>query len=328
MGPKKLATPKKSPAERSSALKKGPIHVADEDYSNQENFEEETEDLEEHLSPEDYSTFAAFYRSLEHIPGLVRFFRRDREPSKYGKGLFTVYGSSAEYLAEEFFRDRSTLKLLVANEKPAKPAPKKLKLEADKTPFFQLNSKNDDKKEIDNGTSNETNSGANKSNETNNGANKSKTLVPKDEENQSGLLYANIRDGPEFISALNTLLFKKFCRVEIWHTSSKKKNSWTLQYQGSPGNIEQLDEWISDVNENFSTMAVSIKSESDSTRTIGICIVDINLRKLSIAEFPDDNRFSSLEVFFLSLVALCNFLIKTDYYCATRSKRSSDFFGI
>lgn len=64
----------------------------------------------------------------------------------------------------------------------------------------------------------------------------------------SGLPYLYIREGMEFSSVLRLLLFKKNYRVEIWKNQDRTSD-WFLHKKGSPGNLEDLEDWLGQVEE-------------------------------------------------------------------------------
>lgn len=112
-----------------------------------------------------------------------------------------------------------------------------------------------------------------------------------------GLPYLYIRDGMEFSSVLRLLLFKKNCQIEIWKNQEKTSN-WFLHKKGSPGNLEDLEEWLGqseEVKVGVKVMAIQIVTV-EGVQMVGVSVLDTTLRKFLICEFPDDEQLSNLEV--------------------------------
>ena len=97
------------------------------------------------------------------------------------------------------------------------------------------------------------------------------------------------------------LLVKHYC-MEIL-VAKGGKNDWVVQYHASPGNLVQVEDLLfNSVDITCSAGILALKIGQDNNQpTIGCCYVDTNERKFLVAQFADNDSFSSLESLIVQL---------------------------
>ncbi|XP_014279145.1 DNA mismatch repair protein Msh2 [Halyomorpha halys] len=100
----------------------------------------------------------------------------------------------------------------------------------------------------------------------------------------------------QFESLIRDLLLVKQYRVEVYTSKGNKAPStWTLEYKGSPGNLAQFEELLfSNIEQIDGAAVLSVKYDTKN-KVVGICLVDMVEHTFSLAEFTDDEHFTSLE---------------------------------
>ncbi|PNT74475.1 hypothetical protein BRADI_1g15260v3 [Brachypodium distachyon] len=100
--------------------------------------------------------------------------------------------------------------------------------------------------------------------------------------------------------ARNLLLERTDCTLELYEGSG---SSWRLAKSGTPGNIGSFEDILftnNDMQDSPVTVAL-FPVLRESQLYIGLSFVDMTNRKLGLAEFPEDSRFTNVES---ALVAL------------------------
>lgn len=116
----------------------------------------------------------------------------------------------------------------------------------------------------------------------------------------------NKSDGLASIT-LNTNTAKSFLRdaltarqlkVEIWGGGSTKKNSWQLEKQATPGNLQELEDLLfASADLESSPLVVSLRVQvKDGTKIVGAAFADASNKSLGVAQFVENDLFSNTEV--------------------------------
>ncbi|XP_066599246.1 DNA mismatch repair protein Msh2 [Prorops nasuta] len=107
-----------------------------------------------------------------------------------------------------------------------------------------------------------------------------------------------------FEAFIRDLLLVKQYRVEIYvNQGSAKNQDWILEYKGSPGNLTQFEDILfgnNDIAVGASLIAVKLGFEGKS-RIVGLSCVDTISTVLSVCQFQDNESFSNLEAFVVTL---------------------------
>ncbi|XP_014246973.2 DNA mismatch repair protein Msh2-like [Cimex lectularius] len=100
----------------------------------------------------------------------------------------------------------------------------------------------------------------------------------------------------QFESLIRDLLLVKQYKVEVYtNKGNKNPNSWTLEYKGSPGNLNQFEEILfSGVDQLEGNSTISLKYDPKNKVT-GIALIDIIESQFLVAEIPDDEHFANME---------------------------------
>lgn len=102
---------------------------------------------------------------------------------------------------------------------------------------------------------------------------------------------------------LREALTAKQMRVEIWipeeGAAGRKNNTrWVLGKAASPGNVSQLEDLLfshSDMTASAVSMAIKVFVK-EGGREVGCAWVDVQEKKIGVAEFVEDEMFGNTEV--------------------------------
>ncbi|CAG8441467.1 12905_t:CDS:10 [Cetraspora pellucida] len=106
-----------------------------------------------------------------------------------------------------------------------------------------------------------------------------------------------------FETFLRDALMNKQMKVEIWAQEQKKANSWKIVQQASPGNIQDLEDFLfSNVEITTSPIVLSVKLQnSGDQKIVGVAFADTTIRELGVSEFIDNELFSNFESLLIQL---------------------------
>jgi DNA mismatch repair protein MSH2 len=101
------------------------------------------------------------------------------------------------------------------------------------------------------------------------------------------------------IEAIKDLLINKGSKIQIWELDRSRQ--WSLAKEASPGNLRQVEEMLF-VNSDLATSpmiaAIYIDAKGDR-KSVGVAFTDASSgRTIGISQFPDNDSFANLEVFF------------------------------
>lgn len=102
---------------------------------------------------------------------------------------------------------------------------------------------------------------------------------------------------------LREALTTKQMRVEIYEAQEgaagrKNNTAWLLAKEASPGNIAALEDMLFDKDDlvaNAVSMAIKV-SIKDGMRTVGCAFVDVQDKKVGVAQFDETENYSNTEV--------------------------------
>ncbi|KAF2821691.1 DNA mismatch repair protein MSH2 [Ophiobolus disseminans] len=100
---------------------------------------------------------------------------------------------------------------------------------------------------------------------------------------------------------LRDALFRLGKRVEIWQSSGKRMD-WKVVKQGSPGNLQDLEDELGGQIENAPIiLAVKVTAKASEARNVGVCFADASVRELGVTEFLDNDLYSNFESLLIQL---------------------------
>lgn len=98
---------------------------------------------------------------------------------------------------------------------------------------------------------------------------------------------------------LREVLFRLSRRVEIWESNGR--SNWKVSKQGSPGNLEQLEDDIGGKLDSAPIiLAVKFAVKSDA-RQLGVCFADPSVHELGVCEFVDNETYANFESLIIQL---------------------------
>ncbi|RIB23812.1 putative DNA mismatch repair protein MSH2 [Gigaspora rosea] len=103
---------------------------------------------------------------------------------------------------------------------------------------------------------------------------------------------------------LRDALMNKQMKIEIWAQEQKKANySWKIIQQASPGNIQDLEDFLfSNVEISTSPVVLSVKLQNlGDQKIVGVAFADTTIRELGVSEFIDNELFSNFESLLIQL---------------------------
>lgn len=104
-----------------------------------------------------------------------------------------------------------------------------------------------------------------------------------------------------FRGFLRDALFRLSKRVEIWQSQSQRMN-WKVVKQGSPGNLQDLEDELGGQIENAPIiLAVKVTAKASEARNVGVCFADASVRELGVSEFLDNDLYSNFESLLIQL---------------------------
>ena len=103
-----------------------------------------------------------------------------------------------------------------------------------------------------------------------------------------------------FRSFLREAIFRLGKRVEI--LASSGRNSWQVVKQGSPGNLQDVEEELGGHIESAPIiLAVKVSAKATEARNVGVCFADASVRELGVSEFVDNDIYSNFESLLIQL---------------------------
>lgn len=104
---------------------------------------------------------------------------------------------------------------------------------------------------------------------------------------------------------LREALTSKQLKIEIWGGGTSKKNSWQLERQATPGNLQQVEDLLfTGADLDTSPIVVALRTRvKEGSKIVGAAFADASNRVLGVAEFAENDLFSNTESLLIQLGA-------------------------